>query len=135
MIQADIKRSLLLTSTRGSMKIHINGVLLVCVRIGRPHLSSCPVQYSTPVVHSTVSFHGSTPANSYTLFPKNDTEDKRCWVFGFVSQEKECMSNLHSHPIHGASHLLSATKQSLVKPAQLNPTLTPLEVAQVSSRQ
>ena len=37
---------------------------------------------------------------------------------------------MHSHAIHGASHLLSATKQSIVKGACLNPTLTPLEVTQ-----
>ena len=36
---------------------------------------------------------------------------------------------MHSHAIHGASHLLSATK-STVKGACLNPTLTPLEVTQ-----
>ena len=57
-------------------------------------------------------------------------EDKRRWIFGFVRQQKECTNNLHSHAIHGASHLLSATKQHIVKAAHLNPTLTPLEVAQ-----
>ena len=55
------------------------------------------------------------PVQFAYLFPKNDTEDKHRWIFGFVRQEKECTSNFDSHPIHGASHLLSATKQSIVK--------------------
>ena len=73
--------------------------------------SKCPVQFAY-------------------LFPKNDTADKRRWIFGFVRQQKENASNLHNHAIHGASHLLSATKQNILKASQLNSTLTPMEVAQ-----
>ena len=110
-----------------------NGVK-VCSEPGCDYVASirdqraCKKHPKMPL-HKTNTTASKCPVQFAYLFPKN-TDDKRRWIFGFVRQQKENTNNLHNHAIHGASRLLSATKQNIANAAQLNPTLTPMEVAQ-----
>ena len=111
-----------------------NGVK-VCSEPGCDHVApirdqrACKKHPKMPLCKTNTKDSKCSVQFAYT-FPKEHVEDKRRWIFGFVRQQKELVINLHSHSIHRASHLLSTTKQNIIRAAQLNPVLTPLEVAQ-----
>lgn len=68
------------------------------------------------------------PVEFAYIYPKNFTTDNRRWICGFVHHQKEAVSNIHSHPIHGSSRMCSKVKECIANAAAINPGITPTEL-------
>jgi len=85
---------------------------------------NCKLHPSAPLNHVK-----ECPVEFAYLYPQNSNDNRR-WIIAIIRNQKEPMTNLHSHAIHGPTKIAKCVQENISKAVSLNSTITPIEISQ-----